>query len=288
MKFKSWITGLCLILFTVAASQAASPVWKISDGTRHLYLGGTIHVLGDSDYPLPEVFDTAYADSHTLVFEADISQMENPEFAGQMMAKLAYMDGTTLESLLTPDTFRDLSAFTTARNIPVAAVNQFKPGMVMIALTLAEIQRLGVGGVGVDEFYFTKGREDGRSMDFLESPMDQVAFLAGIGMGKEDEMIAYILRDIEKLPQLLPIMKKAWKTGDNDLLYRETLAPLKKEYPNLYFQLMGKRNLAWMDKIQEMMTTPEVEFILVGAGHLAGEKGLLALLKEKGFTAENL
>ncbi|HCY88456.1 MAG TPA: TraB/GumN family protein [Desulfobacteraceae bacterium] len=288
MKIKRWITGLWIVLLTAAVTQAASPVWKISDGTRHLYIGGTIHVLAKDDYPLPKAFATAYADSHTLVFEADMGQMENPEFAGQMMAQMVYADGTTLESLLTPPTFKDLNQFTAARNIPVAAVNQFKPGMVMVALTLAEIQRLGVGGAGVDEFYFAKGRKDGRPMDFLEAPMDQVAFLAGIGIGQEDEMIAYILRDVEKLPTLLPVMKKAWKTGDNDLLYRETLAPLKKEYPDLYFKLMVKRNLAWMDRIMEMMATPEVEFILVGAGHLAGDRGLLALLKEKGFSAGNL
>ena len=276
------------MLLTAAVSQAGSPVWKSSDGNRHLYLGGTIHVLGEADYPLPDVFDTAYADSHTLVFETDIGQMETPEFAGQMMARMVYNDGRNLESLLSPATFRELTEFTAQRNIPVTAMNQFKPGMVMIFLTLTEAQRLNVGGAGVDEFYFKKGLREGKSMEFLELPMTQVDVLAGIGIGKEDEMISYILKDIEKLPALLPVMKRAWKTGDHRLLYSETLAPMKKEYPDLYFSLMVKRNLAWMDRIRAMLDTPEVEFILVGAGHLAGDKGLLALLRGRGFTARNL
>lgn len=51
---------------------------------------------------------------------------------------------------------------------------------------------------------------------------------------------------------------------------------------------MVKRNLTWMPAIQKMLATPEIEFILVGAAHLAGDRGLIALLRQKGFTAVNL
>ncbi len=288
MGIKQWGMAVLLFFLTVVAAQAGSPIWKISDGNHHLYIGGTIHVLGEADYPLPEEFDRAYADSHTLVFETDIGQMENPEFASQMMSQMVYTDDRTLKNLLRPNTFTDLTRFAGERGIPVEALNQFKPGMVMVFLTLTETQRLGVGGAGVDEFYFKKGKTDGRAMAFLESPMAQIGFLSEIGMDNEDEMIAYILEDVEKLPGLLPVMKQAWKSGDNDLLYRKTLAPLKKDFPELYHSIMVQRNLNWLPQIQKMMTTLEVEFILVGAGHLAGDRGLLELLRKKGFKAKNL
>ncbi|MCG8637650.1 MAG: TraB/GumN family protein [Desulfobacterales bacterium] len=285
---KKWGTGILIVLIWVVAAQAGSPVWKITDGDRHLYVGGTIHVLGEADYPLPAEFDRAYKDSRILVFETDIGEMENPGFANQMMAQMVYRDDRTLKRLLSPATFTDLKQYAGERGIPVETFNQFKPGLVMIFLTLNEIERLGAGGTGVDEFYFKRGTGDGRAMHFLESPMAQVNFLSGIGIGNEDEMIAYILKDVEKLPTLLPVMKKAWRTGDNELLYKETLAPLKKEYPDLFHSLMVERNLNWLPQIQKMMATPEVEFVLVGAAHLAGDQGLLELLREKGFKAENL
>ncbi|MEH0018220.1 MAG: TraB/GumN family protein [Desulfobacter sp.] len=277
-----------LVLACAITARADSPVWKISDGNRHLYLGGTIHVLGKADYPLPLAFDRAYANSRTLVFETDISQTEDPGFAKKMMRKMMYADQRTLKTRIRQSTYADLAKFSEARGIPVQTFDRFKPGLVMIFLTLAETERLGAGGTGVDEFYFKKGRADGRAMNFLEAPMDQVDLLANIGVGNEDEMIAYLISDIGQLGTLFPLMKKAWKLGNYDLLYKETLAPMKKDFPELYHAMMVRRNLAWLPEIQKLLATPEVEFILVGAGHLAGDQGLLELLRKTGADTENL
>jgi len=287
MRLRKCTMAVWFFFITLTVAQAGSPVWKISNNTHTLYLGGTIHVLGQKDYPLPKAFDTAYEKAKILVFETDIAKTQDPEFAQTIMGQMIYTDGRTLQTIIRPSTFNALSRFSQERGMPAETLNPFKPGMVMVFLTLAEMERLGVGGAGVDEFYFNKGKADKRSMEFLESPMDQIRFLADIGVGKEDEMISYIIKDVGELPNLLPIMKKAWRTGDNNRLYEKTLAPLKKEYPRLYQNIMVKRNLAWLPAIQRMLATPETEFILVGAAHLAGDQGLLALLREKGFTVTN-
>lgn len=287
MGIRKWTAAVIFFLITLVSAQAGSPVWKISNGSHTLYLGGTIHVLGGGDYPLPREFDTAYEKAQILVFETDIAKTQDPEFAKTIMGQMTYTKGKTLKGLIRPSTFDALSRFSTDRGIPVDSLNTFKPGMVMVFLTLAEMERLGAGGAGVDEYFFKRGRADHRPMIFLESPMDQIRFLADVGLGKEDEMISYIMEDIGKLPGLLPIMKQAWRSGDNDLMYRETLAPLKKEYPQLYQTIMVKRNLAWLPAIRKMLATPETEFILVGAAHLAGDQGLIALLRGRGFTAVN-
>ncbi|MDD9303472.1 MAG: TraB/GumN family protein [Desulfobacter sp.] len=287
MRAKKWAMVLWILFSTLGIVYAGSPVWEVSNGTTRLFIGGTIHVLGQNDYPLPPAFDRAYKNSQTLVFETDIAQTQDPEFAKTLMGQMVYTDNKNLKTLLTPKTFDDLARFAGERGIPMEVLTPFKPGMVMVFLTLAEIERLGVAGIGVDEFYFKKATADQRQMKFLEPPMDQIQFLAKIGEGKENQMIAYILEDIGKLPDLLPIMKKAWRSGNNELMYQQTLAPLKKEYPDLYQTIMVKRNRAWLPVIQKMMTTPEVEFILVGTAHLAGDQGLISLLEKKGYKAIN-
>lgn len=287
MGIKKWALTIWIFFITLGTAHAGSPVWKISNGAHVLYLGGTIHILGEVDYPLPPEFDRAYTQSRILVFETDLAKTQDPEFSNSLMGQMIYTDGRTLQSLIRPSTFDALARFSGERGIPPETLNTFKPGMVMVFLTMAEMERLGASGAGVDEFYFKKAARDNRPMQFLESPMDQVHFLADIGAGKEDEMITYLLKDIGKLPDLLPVMKQAWRSGDNDRLYKETLAPLKREYPKLYHTIMVERNLAWLTAIQKMLTTPETEFILVGAAHLAGNQGLITLLREKGFTAVN-
>ena len=90
---------LSFFLLTVAA-QAGSPVWKISRGNSHFYLGGTIHILGESDYPLPDAFEAAYKKSDTLVFETDIQKSRDPKFTEKFMARMVYSDNRTLKKLL--------------------------------------------------------------------------------------------------------------------------------------------------------------------------------------------
>ena len=186
MKFKQLCVGtLCFFLLAGAVqtetAQAGSPVWKVSQGDRHLYLGGTIHILGESDYPLPKAFDLAYGKSDTLVFETDIQKSRDPKFTETFMEKMVYSDNRTLKKLLTPAIFRALTIFAANRDIPVDALNRFKPGLVIVSLTLLEVERLGVGGIGVDEFFFSKAVKDGKKIHHLESLEEQISFFENMG-----------------------------------------------------------------------------------------------------------
>ena len=60
-----------------AREQGGSSVWVISRNGNTLYLGGSIHILRDDDFPLPTEFDLAFSQSTVLVLEADLEQMEN-------------------------------------------------------------------------------------------------------------------------------------------------------------------------------------------------------------------
>ncbi len=286
---KKWRIVLILFICCTFCSQAlaASPIWQITSGRYKIYIGGTIHVLAEADFPLPRVFDRAYKKADILVFETDIGKTAAPEFSSQVMELMTYPGQTTLKSKLSAGTYADLTAFSTERGLEVHALNKFKPGMIMAVLTLAEGARAGAVAAGVDERFYIQGQKDNKPMQFLEAPMAQISFLSQIGIGKEDEMIAYILKDIGSLKDLLPVMKKAWRTGNNKLMFDATLAPLKAEYPDLYATMMVDRNLAWLPAIEKMLKTPETEFILVGAAHLAGDQGLIRLLKQKGFRVKN-
>lgn len=67
-----------------------------------------------------------------------------------------------------------------------------------------------------------------------------------------------------------------------------SLNEFKQDYPDIYNTLLVKRNQNWLPKLEKMMTTPEKEFVLVGALHLAGEDSVLQRLEQKGYTVEKL
>jgi uncharacterized protein YbaP (TraB family) len=80
---------------------------------------------------------------------------------------------------------------------------------------------------------------------------------------------------------------EAWRTGDAPTVERIVLAELKPE-PQLYQRLLAGRNRNWMPKIDALLLRKGHALIVVGAAHLVGADGLIAMLKAKGYTVEQL
>jgi uncharacterized protein YbaP (TraB family) len=158
--------------------------------------------------------------------------------------------------------------------------------MLAITLTVIEMQRLGLLGSGVDEFFLLRTINDQKEVGQLETADEQLNFLAALGEGQENEAISSSLRDIQTLPALMQATKDAWRRGDNQKLYEVSLAPIQNQFPGAYQALMVKRNNAWIPKIEAMLATNDVELVLVGALHLVGDDGLLALLAARGYEIQ--
>ena len=277
-----------LLLVVGLPVHAESSVWAVEKNGNRLFIGGTVHLLTASDYPLPAALEEAYAQSATIVLETDMQKLQSPEFQSSMMRELSYKDGRNLQQVVNKDTYQALERFFTPRGIPMASIIGYKPGMVAIMMTMVELQRLGLAGIGVDAYYNAKSINDGKNLGQLESVETQLDFIANMGVGQEDAMLAYSLEDIEKLPALMQSMKDAWRQGDMEKLKEIGITPFEDEFPAIYKALLADRNNAWMPKIEAMLDTSEVELILVGALHLAGADGLLSQLTSRGYKVVKL
>ena len=276
------ITTLALAL----PASAKSSLWKVSKGDDHLFIGGTIHMLSKSDFPLPPEFEAIYKQSEQLVFETDMKKLQDPDIQMKMMQKMTYQDGSTLKDHLKPETYKALEDYTGTAGIPMMMINNFKPGMAATMLTVFELKKLGVDSEGVDNFYNNKASKDNKTLGKLETIESQINFLSSMGEKDPDGFIMYTLRDMKKLPKIFNDMKTAWKTGDTQKLIEVGITPIKSEFPDIYQNLIVKRNNAWIPQIETMMKTKEIEMILVGALHLAGDDSVLAQLKKLGYTIE--
>jgi len=287
MKPRTSIASLSLLFVLFAQTVVAdSPVWKIEKNGQQLFIGGTIHVLAASDYPLPSTFDQAYRQSALLVLETDMQKLQSPGFQAAMLRELTYADGRNLQKVLNRNTYQGLEQFFSARGIPMAAIVNYKPGMVVTMMTMVELQRLGIDGIGVDAYYSARAIEDRKKLGELEPVETQIAFLANMGAGQENEMLSFSLSDVEQLPAMMKSMKDAWRRGDVKKLEKLGISELQKDFPKVYKALLVDRNNAWIPQIEAMAKTKEVELVLVGALHLAGEDGLLAQLKARGYRIQ--
>lgn len=278
----------CLLLAALPASLLAeSSVWKVSKGQQSLYIGGTCHVLRASDYPLPAEFDLAYAAAGTLVFEIDPAATQDPAFALQLLAAASYSDGRTLKSVLSDEAYRALEAQGKKSGLPIEVLNGIKPGMAMMMLTLQELSKAGVSQEGVDMHYHQAGLRDGKSVQALEAASFQIELLTSLGEGMESELVLFGLQDLDQIQSQFGELIGAWKQGDLAALEKLFIADMV-EYPELYAKMLVDRNQRWIPQIEALLKTPEIELILVGVAHAAGEDGVLRLLEQKGYSIEQV
>ena len=106
-----------MILASVSCSKepakphtGPSSVWRVEKDGKHIYVGGTIHLLRDKDHPLPKVFDDAYADSSKLIFELPPDADEDNAIMVRMREMGAYGEGDDLAAQLRPDGLKPCSA----------------------------------------------------------------------------------------------------------------------------------------------------------------------------------
>jgi uncharacterized protein YbaP (TraB family) len=267
--------------------QAAS-VWKVSNDQHSLYIGGTIHVLTPEDYPLAKEYDLAYAASDKVIFETDMDAVSSPEFGQKMMSQMMYSDGTTINKVLQPDTYQALAVHMSSRQIPIQAFASHKPSLLAISLTFIELQAMGYTSEGVDMFYAQKAKADNKEQGWLETPDEQLAFIAKMGGDDPNAIIEYTLKDIKKMPEMFGKLHSTWLAGDMQGMADVGITPFKADYPAIYQDLLVTRNNNWMPKIVQMLNDQPKELILVGALHLSGPDSVLAKLKAKGYKIEKL
>ena len=280
---------LVIMLFQLTASVLAdAPVWRVTDGMSVIYLGGTVHLLRPEDFPLPEEFELAHEASSELVFETDISSINDLNIQAQMLQKLTYDIDRSLRDVVDTEAYKALDAYMAEVGMPLIMLERFKPGMIVSTLQMLEFQRMGFAPQGVDVVFNIRALADGKAIGALETIDEQIAFLALMGEGRESEFIIMSLEDLKRTSDSIDKMIDAWRTGDSEVLRTLLIDGMLERAPGLYDSLLRQRNLRWIPQIEFMFDDPETEFVLVGAAHLVGEDGILEYLRAKGYEISKL
>ena len=268
--------------------SADTSVWEVKYDSNTVYLGGTVHLLRPSDYPLPEEYERAYQASSKIYLETDLSSMNELSVQTKMLEQLTYQNPRSLKTVLNEEAYTALSDYMVEIGMPLMMMENFKPGMVISTLQVMEFQRNGFTPQGVDVYFNNRAIEDAKTLGQLESIQEQIGFLASMGEGNESEFILLSIRDLEETTEIMNDMIAAWRTGNNDQLAAMFVTEMQNEAPDLYDTLLRQRNLNWFPQIEQMLSDSVTEFVLVGAAHLVGPDGLLRLLSSKGYQVRQL
>jgi len=275
--------GICVN--PAASGQTGSKcLWSVSSDRNTVYLLGSIHLLSRWDYPLDEDFEAAYRDSSVIVFETDLAQMDRPETQTLMMQHSLLPKGRLIRDVLSPQTLRMLERYLDKQGLDMVKFEGLQPWVCALTLTMFELRQRGyLPRYGLDRYFYQNARRDVKKILPLESVQEQLALFFELGRMEQEAFLKRTLTDLDLVEILFPEMLALWKSGNLkklDRMMQESFAG----HPALYKKFLTDRNARWLPIIEGLIGRPENALVIVGASHLGGKAGVIAQLKQKGYT----
>ncbi len=286
---KSVFTLIVFIsVFLFSGGLAKECVWKAKGKSNAVYLIGSIHLLDKSAYPLPAAMEAAYNNSPNLVFELNLDSSATRQAQTFIFSKAVFRNGQTLQSVLPHRTFHLTDSIAASLGMPIQKLAMFKPWMVSVSLMMLKLQKLGFNpNYGLDRYFFTKGKKDGKRLLNFETLKEQIGFIDNLPLTLQQEMIVQMADEFETLQTEMDKMVSAWKTGDVATLETLTFKSFET-VPELKAKLLVQRNKRWFKRITSFLQDSQNYCIVVGVGHMIGPDGLVRMLQKAGFKVEQL
>ena len=281
MRFHRTLLPLLLWLLLPLNAFADPAFYRISKGNEQHWLLGSIHAGKPSLYPLPDPVERAWQQSRALVMEVDMTHISQAQWQ-EMGAITRLVDGKTLKDHLPIDLYRRTLIAAGQNGLNESMLAPLRPWFAAITLTQAALERTGYRGeFGVDQHFARRANDGGKPIIGLETLLEQLGYLASVG-DNQTLMLESTLDELPDLEKGFAEVMKAWQDGDQATLInllKEEMAPPKLQ-AWLEQTLLAERNRNW---VKQWPGLPNESFIVVGALHLYGEQGLLALLEQQGW-----
>ena len=287
----AWRTCLKLLALAVfcsgaaAAPAGAASVWKVTGpngGT--LYVGGSIHALRSTDYPLPAAFNRAFDASSRIVFEVDEKALRGTTSSLGKAGK--YPKGDSLKNHVDPRTYDYVRRVFALMRVPEQEFARYKPWMLVLML-----QSQSMGGysstLGVDQFLLNRAKANKKPVLGLETMREHAEVYSGLSDRQAETLLLFTFLPGEDGRADTPPWMDAWRRGDADAVARG-MYQAYREFPSFARRLLDDRNRRWMPKIERFLNSGETYFVVVGAAHLGGPAGVLTMLRQRGYQVTQL
>lgn len=285
LRLLAALLTLAFVSTPVFGQKAGSQfMWKVEgpDGAS-AYLLGSLHVLTADFYPLNAIINKAFAESKTLVEEIDIDETSDPMVMMAALSKAMLSDGRTLDQLVAPEVYAEVTRRAEKAGLPMAAIQRMKPWLVAITLMAPTLQAAGFKPeLGIDRHFYDRAKDSGMKRQGLETMAFQLDQLDSLSPKLQEELLRTTMEDLDKEVNGVKGMAQAWAFGNVAAIENLTLSELKSA-PELYQKLLVERNNNWIPHIETCLKQNAGCFVVVGAAHLVGPDGLPVLLAKKGY-----
>ena len=278
---------LALVLATGAAAQTGrSFLWKVQSGTNVMYLAGSVHALTVDAYPLNPAYQRAFEASSTLVEEIDLAEADPLTGGLGLLAKGMYTDGRTFNTVVSKETAALVAEKLKGTPLALELIQPMKPWMVMLMLEALGAQTAGLDPqLGLDKHFYDLANEKGKQVIGLETAESQMDRFDKMPERMQEQMLRSELEEMETEQSSLRSILTAWQNGDAATIEKMLLGSFS-DNPAAYNSLITERNRNWMPQLETCLKRPSPCFVVVGAAHVVGPQGLLAMLQQRGYKVE--
>ena len=278
--------AIAALLASGAAAQTRNFLWKVQSGSNVMYLAGSVHALTNDAYPLNPAYQRAYDASGALVEEIDLAEADPLTGGLGLLAKGMYTDGRTFSSVVSRDTAALVAQRLKDTPLALEMIQPMKPWMVMLMLEALGAQAAGLDPeLGLDKHFYNLATMGGKPVIGLETAASQMDRFDKMPDAMQEQMLKSELAEMDTERTSLRALLTAWQTGDAPAIEKMLLSSFSSN-PTAYASLITERNRNWMPQLEACLKRTSPCLVVVGAAHLVGPQGLLAMLQQRGYRVE--
>jgi uncharacterized protein YbaP (TraB family) len=275
----------CVVLMAGTAG-ARPPLWIAHGRHATLYLFGSVHLLPSGVDWAPESLIAALPKAREIWFELPIDETTDSA-AARLTAAFGYLPaGDRLANHLSADQDDRLKRAAVQLGVDPDAVEPMRPWLAEVTLSLTLDEREGATATRGVEQQLQDLAPPSTLRRALETPAEQIDFLAGAALSDQIASLDATLHEISEDPGAFTRMLNGWMTGDLRELEADALEPLRRVSPAMYRRLITDRNTRWAVRLRRRLEGRGIVIVVVGMGHLIGPQGVPARLREMGVPVD--
>ncbi|MFN0013450.1 MAG: TraB/GumN family protein [Saprospiraceae bacterium] len=266
-------------------------LWKISANglKKPSYLLGTIHLIPKAELKFSVGTYDALASSSRVAFEIDMKEMTNIAAQFSLLSKAFMAGGKTLRDLLPAEDYSFVKKRLKEQGLPTAMLERLKPMFISTLFGTDENATLGTDGdmTSVEMELYRQVKKRKLESAGLETAAYQMAIFDSIPYETQARMLVETLRSGDtdagsggEFEQMMELYRQKDISGMEAMM--RTDGGGVQEFQDL---LLHRRNRNWIPVMARMMREKPTLFA-VGAGHLGGEQGVIALLRRDGYQVD--
>ncbi|MGH8130155.1 MAG: TraB/GumN family protein [Steroidobacteraceae bacterium] len=271
-----------LALLATGRAGADPALWAVSGQNGTVYLFGSVHLLPEGGFTIGGSLAKALSDAESVCLEVDTGALDAAETTSLTLARAVDPEGRDLFELLGPAADR-VRASAAAAGVDIAQFAPFEPWFAGLTVSVLALQQHGYDVEhGVEQIIQAAAKKEGKAGCGLETLDDQLGMLDGLPAELQQELLLQSLDEADDVDEAIRPLLAAWREGDETQL-EERFDEDFEDYPELAEALIFDRNERWAAQVSEMLDGTDDVLVVVGAMHLVGERGLPALLEERGY-----